>query len=63
LARGNFIAVHNNGDQMLKIQLKERFTIDKKYKEKEIYIAFVEKDEINIFYHDDAISLLPKKCS
>lgn len=48
---------------MLKIQLKERFTIDKKYKEKEIYIAFVEKDEINIFYHDDAISLLPKKCS
>ena len=30
----DFIAVHNDGKEMLKIQLKGRFTIDKKYQNK-----------------------------
>ena len=34
----DFIAI--NGDDMMKIQLKGRFTVDKKYINKEIYIAF-----------------------
>ena len=41
----DFIAVHNDGEEMLKIQLKGRFTIDKKYIGKNIYIAFIEKNE------------------
>ena len=36
----DFIAV--NGDNMLKVQLKGRFTVDKKYIGKSILIAFIE---------------------
>ena len=35
----DFIAI--NGDNMMKIQLKGRFTVDKKYINKSIYIAFM----------------------
>jgi len=54
----DFIAVHNDGAKMMKIQLKGRFTLDKKYLKKDIYVAFIENDKIKIFFHDDAISLL-----
>lgn len=54
----DFISVHIDGSLMLKIQLKGRFTIDKKYIGKEIWIVFVENDEIKIYKHDDAIPLL-----
>ena len=50
----DFIAVHNDGEKMLKVQLKGRFTINHKYKDKNIYIAFVENNECKIFFHDDA---------
>ena len=36
----DFISVHKDGDLMLKIQLKGRFTVDSKYLDKDIYIAF-----------------------
>ena len=36
----DFIAV--NGNNMLKVQLKGRFTVDKKYIGKSILIAFIE---------------------
>lgn len=52
----DFIAV--NGDDMMKIQLKGRFTVDKKYINKEIYIAFIENDVIKLYKHDDAVSEL-----
>ena len=42
----DFIAI--NGDSMMKIQLKGRFTVDKKYINKEIYIAFIENDIIKL---------------
>ena len=48
---------------MLKIQLKGRFTIDKKYVSKDLYIAFIEKDKIKIYYHDDAINMIPSNIS
>lgn len=55
----DFIAV--KGDEMLKIQLKGRFTVDKKYRGKDIYITFIEDDKIKMYKHDEAVNLLPEK--
>ena len=55
----DFIAVHNDGKQMLKIQLKGRFTIDKKYQKKDIYIAFLEEGRVKMYKHDEVIDFLP----
>jgi hypothetical protein len=52
----DFIAI--NGDNMIKIQLKGRFTIDKKYIGKEIYIAFIENNIIKLYIHDEAVNML-----
>ena len=51
----DFISV--KGDDMIKIQLKGRFTLDKKYEKKELYIAFIEKGIIKIYLHDEALSI------
>ena len=53
----DFISV--NGDEMIKFQLKGRFTIDKKYIGKEIYIAFIEDQKVKIYNHDEAVSIIP----
>jgi len=53
----DFISV--NGDEMVKFQLKGRFTIDKKYIGKEIYIAFIEDQKVKIYNHDEAVSIIP----
>ena len=53
----DFIAVKN--DEMLKVQLKGRFTVDKKYIDKEIHIAFIENNIIKIYEHDEAVNMLP----
>jgi hypothetical protein len=52
----DFIAIKNN--EMLKIQLKGRFTIDKKYIGKNIYIAYIEDGVVKIYFHDDVINSL-----
>ena len=41
-----------------KIQLKGRFTVDKKYIGKEIYIAFIENNVIKLYIHDEAVNML-----
>ena len=53
----DFIAVKN--DEMLKVQLKGRFTVDKKYIDKEIYVAFIENNIVKIYDHDEAVNMLP----
>ena len=53
----DFIAVKN--DEMLKVQLKGRFTVDKKYIDKSILIAFIENDIVKIYDHDEAVDILP----
>ena len=50
----DFISV--NGDEMVKFQLKGRFTIDKKYIGKDIYIAFIEDEKIKIYNHDEVVN-------
>ena len=54
----DFIAV--NGDDLLKIQLKGRFTIDKKYIGKDIYISFLEEGKVKIYKHDDVLKVIPE---
>ena len=54
----DFIAV--KGDEMIKVQLKGRFTLDKKYIGKDIYVAFIEDNIVKIYNHDDTLSIVPK---
>lgn len=54
----DFIAI--SGDDMIKVQLKGRFTIDKKYIDKNIYIAFIENENIKIYKHDEALKVIPE---
>jgi hypothetical protein len=51
----DFIAV--KGDEMIKVQLKSRFTLDAKYEGKNIYIAFIEDAKIKIYLHDEALNI------
>ena len=55
----DFIAV--KGDDMLKVQLKGRLTLDKKYIDKDIYIAFLENDKVKLYSHDEVFELFPVK--
>jgi len=52
----DFIAV--NKDEMIKVQLKGRFTVAKKYLNKDLYIAFIEDGQVKIYPHDEVVSLL-----
>ncbi|MDG1729775.1 MAG: hypothetical protein P8K68_03965 [Algibacter sp.] len=56
----DFISVHISNGEIIKVQLKGRFTIDKKYIQKDLYIAFIENEKIKIYMHDDAIDILPE---
>ena len=55
----DFIAV--NGDDMLKVQLKGRLTLDKKYIGKDIYVAFLENNKVKLYSHDEVFELFPEK--
>ena len=48
----DFIANHVSGDLFLKVQLKSRLTVDKKYKNKDIWICFQFQDIWYLFLHD-----------
>jgi hypothetical protein len=48
----DFIAVHIDGETFLKIQLKGRLVIDRKYVGKGIHIAFLYGDELYLYDHD-----------
>jgi len=52
------IANHIDGSTYLKIQLKGRLTIDKKYLDKDIYIAFRNVSEWYLYPHDDFVDYL-----
>ena len=53
----DFIAV--KGDDMIKVQVKSRLTINKKYLNKDLYIAYIEKDQVKIYLHDEIVSTAP----
>lgn len=49
----DFIACHIDGEQFLKIQLKGRMCLDKKYIGKNIHIAYLENTFCYIYPHDE----------
>lgn len=56
----DFLAYHHNGDATLKVQLKGRITIDKKYLGKDIYMAFPCYKEWYLIEHQLLIDILEK---
>jgi len=54
----DFIAMHVNGEDYLKVQLKGRLVIDKKYIEKDIYITFPYKKNWYFYPHDIVMKYL-----
>jgi hypothetical protein len=56
----DFIAQHINGT-VLKVQLKGRFVVDKKYVGKELWICFRNQDSWYLFPHDLVLTDLLKR--
>jgi len=51
----DFLAYHHNGKDTIKVQLKGRLSIFKKYAEKDLYIAFPYKDDWYLIEHDELV--------
>ena len=56
----DFIASHVDGQTFLKVQLKGRMLIDKKYIGKGIHIAFPLNDDVYLYPHDDVLAEIQK---
>lgn len=54
----DFIACHIDGDTFLKVQLKGRLVIERKYQGKDIHIAFIYGDSVYLYDHDRLVSHL-----
>jgi len=48
----DFIACHIDGNTFVKVQLKGRLSINKKYNQKNIYVAFNQDDKWYLYPHD-----------
>lgn len=60
----DLIAVHFKTKQIMRIQLKSRLTVDKKYEKKDLYIAFpIPKKELSwvLIKHDKLIEKIANK--
>ena len=54
----DFLAQHSDGKTLLKIQLKGRFSINKKYLNKDIYICYRVGDNLYLYPHDVAVAFV-----
>ena len=54
----DFIACHIDGEMFLKVQLKGRMCVDKKYQGKEISVGFPEGEDWYVYPHDAFLDLL-----
>lgn len=59
----DFIAVHIDGITDLKIQLKGRLSFSKKYIGKNIYICFIENNNIYLYPHDEILQQIEYRIS
>lgn len=57
----DFIACHVDGQTFLKVQLKGRLCIDKKYLGKNIYIAFLHGEDCYVYPHDEMLAGIQQK--
>jgi len=56
----DFLAYHHNNNSTLKVQLKGRLTIDKKYLNKELFIAFPYNNDWYLIDHDILVNITQK---
>ena len=56
----DLLALSTKGD-VFKIQLKSRLTFDKKYMDKDLYVAFPSDDGFYVYLHDEALKLFIDK--
>jgi hypothetical protein len=54
----DFIALHLDGQTVLRVQLKGRLMFDKKYIGKGLHIAFRDKDQIYLCPHDEMLNIV-----
>lgn len=54
----DFLAIHTDGE-ILKVQLKSRITISKKYQGKVLYMAFPVGDRWCLIAHDELVDMVP----
>ena len=54
----DFIAVHIDGETFVKVQLKGRLVIDRKYSGKGIHIAFLHGDDFYLYDHDALVGFM-----
>lgn len=52
----DFIACHIDGQTFLKVQLKGRLCLDKKYIGKDIHVAFLHGDDCFLYPHDELLA-------
>ena len=53
----DFLAIHVNGKDTLKVQLKSRFCFHQKYIGNNLYIAFIHEDKFYIYLHDKTLEI------
>ena len=53
----DFLAYHKDGEQTLKVQLKARVTIDRKYLDKDLYMAFPHNGTWYLIHHDELVRI------
>ena len=56
----DFLAYHKDGNSTLRVQLKSRVTIAKKYRRKSLYMAFPIRGAWYLIEHDALIALVGK---
>jgi len=58
----DFIAISFDGKEYLKVQLKGRLTLDKKYQGKNVYVCFCDQltNEWYLYPHDEALKIILK---
>ena len=54
----DFLAYHKDGEETLKVQLKGRLMIAKKYQGKNLFMAFRISDSWYLIEHDDLVKLV-----
>jgi hypothetical protein len=57
----DFIAQHIDGETFLRVQLKSRLTFSIKYHKKDIYAAFLHKEDLYLYPHDELLQLILEK--
>ncbi len=51
----DFIACHIDGETFLKVQLKGRLVINRKYQGKGIHVAFIDRERVFVYPHDEMV--------